>query len=100
VTLFVASVVLYVLARSAQDVPSSLATRLTLIDLLVSVPFLAFPLMGALIASMRHHNPIGWICLANGLLFALYAMINYYSMYGLARHGSVPFPIGIAALSQ
>jgi hypothetical protein len=100
VSLFVASVVLYVLARSAQDVPSSLATRLTLIDLLVSVPFLAFPLMGALIASMRYHNPIGWICLANGLLFALYAMINYYSMYGLARHGSVPFPIGIAALSQ
>jgi hypothetical protein len=100
VGLFVASVVLFVLARSAQDVPSSLATRLTLIDLLVGVPVLVFPIVGALIASMRPHNPIGWICLANGLLFVLYGMINYLSMFGLARPGSVPFPVGLAALTQ
>jgi hypothetical protein len=99
VALFVADVALYALARSAH-VPISLGTRLTLIDLLVGVPVLTFPLVGALIASRRPHNPIGWICLASGLLFVLYSMINYYSMYGLARPGSVPFPVGIAALSQ
>ncbi|MGH3340840.1 MAG: hypothetical protein ACRDPL_18685, partial [Propionibacteriaceae bacterium] len=31
--------------------------------LLVYLPFLAFPIVGALIASKRPENPIGWICL-------------------------------------
>jgi hypothetical protein len=100
VGLFVASVALYVLTRTIQEGPTSLGSRLTLIDLLVGVPVLFFPIVGALIASRRPYNPIGWICLANGFLFVLYGMINYYSMYGLARPGSVPFPVGIAALSQ
>jgi hypothetical protein len=98
VAMFLASVALYVLARSAH-VPISLGTRLTLIDLLVGVPVLAFPIVGALIASRRPHNPIGWICLADGFLWVLLGMINYYSMYGLTRPGSVPFPVGIATLS-
>lgn len=38
-------------------------------DLLLFVPFLAFPLVGALIASRRPENPIGWICLAAGLFW-------------------------------
>jgi ABC-type multidrug transport system fused ATPase/permease subunit len=100
VGLFLSSVIVFVLARSARDVPSSLATRLTLIDLLVGVPVLVFPIVGVLIASKRPRNPIGWIFLANGLLFVLYGLINYLSMYGLARPGSVPFPVGLAALTQ
>jgi hypothetical protein len=31
-----------------------------------TMPFLPFPIVGALIASRRARNPIGWICLAAG----------------------------------
>jgi hypothetical protein len=99
VAMFVVSIVLFVLARSAQ-VPSSLGASRTVIDLLVFAPFLAFPLVGALISSRRPHNPIGWICLADGLLFMLLGMIDLYGVYGLAKPGSVPFPVVIYALSQ
>jgi hypothetical protein len=94
VAMFVALGALYVLLRSTH-VP-----RLTLIDLLVGVPFLAFPIVGALIASRRPHNPIGWICLAVGLLFLLLGVSEYYSVYGAAQPGSVPFPVVIYALGQ
>ena len=99
VAMFVASVALHLPARSA-PVPSSWGTSQNLSGLLLIVPFLAFPLVGALIASRRHRNPIGWICLAVGLLWMLIAMIDSYSYYGLARPGSVPFPMGIYALSE
>ncbi len=97
--MFLASVALYVLARSAQ-VPSSLSTDLSVSGLLVFVPFLAFPVVGALIASRRPQNPIGWICLADGLLWMLTGMVNYYSIYGVARPGSVPFPVAIGTLGN
>ncbi|MBA3794545.1 MAG: hypothetical protein H0X19_10495 [Rubrobacter sp.] len=96
--IFVAGLTLYVLARSAQ-VPGSLGASRTILDLLVSVPFLAFPVVGALIVSRRPHNPIGWICLADGLLWVLLGLFDYYSVYGLDRPGSIPFPVGIAGLS-
>jgi len=99
VVMFVASVALFVLARSAQ-VPGSLSASRTVIDLLVGVPVLAFPLVGALIASRRPYNPIGWICLAEGFLWMFLTMIDYYGVYGLASPGSVPFPVVIYALAQ
>ncbi len=40
-------------------------------DFLIFVPFLAFPMVGALIASKRPENSIGWICLAAGLFWML-----------------------------
>jgi hypothetical protein len=70
VAMFVATVALYVLARSAQERPSS-GTGGTLGDLLVFVPFPAFPIVGALIASGRPRNLISWICLAAGFLWML-----------------------------
>ena len=97
--MFVASVAFYILARSAL-VPSSWGASQTVSGLLLFMPFLAFPVVGALIASRRPYNPIGWICLAVGLLWMLIAMIDYYSFYGLARPGSVPSPVGIYALSE
>ena len=100
VAMFLAIVALYVLIRSAPQVPSSVSTRFTLTDLLIGVPFLAFPIVGALIASRRPHNPIGWICLAVGFLFLLLGVSEYYSIYGVAKPGSVPFPIGVAWLSN
>jgi hypothetical protein len=100
VAMFVAIIALYALIRSAPQVPSSISGRFTPTDLLMGVPFLAFPIMGALIASRRPHNPIGWICLAVGSLFLLLGVSEYYSVYGVAEPGSVPFPIGVAWLSN
>jgi len=97
--MFLASIPLYVLARSAQ-VPSSWGANLTVGGLLDIVPFLAFPIVGALIASRRPHNPIGWICLADGLLWMFLGMSDYYSIYGVARPSSVPFPVGLAGLNH
>jgi hypothetical protein len=99
VAMFLVSVALYVLARLT-PVPSNLGSSRPIIDLLVSVPVLAFPLVGALIVSRRPHNPIGWICLAEGFLWMFLTVIDYYGVYGLARPGSVPFPVVIYALAQ
>ena len=100
VAMFLAIVALYVLIRSAPQVPGSVSTRFTLTDLLIGVPFLAFPMVGALIASRRPNNPIGWICLTVGFLFLLLGVSEYYSIYGVAKPGSVPFPIGVAWLGN
>jgi hypothetical protein len=101
VVMFVVSVAFFVLARAAQaEAPSSLVPSRSIIDLLFSVPFLAFPLVGALIASRRAHNPIGWICLAVGLLWMLLGLFDYYGVYGLAKPDTVPFPVVIYALVE
>jgi hypothetical protein len=99
VAMFLASAALFVLVRSAQ-LPSTLGASVTVIDMLTSVPVLAFPVVGALIASRRPRNPIGWICLADGLLWTFLGMIGTYGVYGLARPGSVPFPVAAYALGQ
>jgi hypothetical protein len=98
VAMFVASVALYLLARSA-PVPSSWGASQTVSGMLIFMPFLAFPVVGALIASRRPHNPIGWICLAVGLVWMLIVLTDSYTVYGVASPGSVPFPVGIYALS-
>jgi hypothetical protein len=97
---FLATVVLFVLVRAAQaEAPGILAASRSIIDLLISVPFLAFPLVGALIASRRPRNPIGWICLAFGLLWMLLGLLDFYGVYGLANPDTVPFPVVIYALA-
>jgi hypothetical protein len=99
--MFLANIAFFVLTRVAQaEATSSLVTSRSIIDLLVfSIPFLAFPLVGALIASRRPHNPIGWICLAVGLLWMLLGLFDYYGVYGLAKPDTVPFPVVIYALA-
>jgi hypothetical protein len=62
--------------------------------------FLTFPPVGALVSSRRPHNSIGWICLTFGFLWMLLSLFDYYGVYGLARPGSVPFPVAIYALGQ
>jgi hypothetical protein len=99
VALFVTGVVLWVLARSAPAL-GAFGARLTVIDVLTATPGLAFPVVGALIASRRPRNPIGWICLAEGLLWAFLGAIEYYGVYGLVRPGSVPFPVAVYALGE
>ena len=93
VALFVANVVLYFVAPSVQSA-SNWGILGTVGDMLVFVSFLAFPIVGALIASKHPRNPVGWICLADGLLWMLIDTFEYYSTYGVTQRGSVPFSSG------
>ena len=97
--MFVASVPLLVLARSAH-VPSSWEANLTVGNLLGGALFLIFPLVGALIASRRPRNAIGWILLADGLLWTFLGITDYYGLYGVVRPGSVPFPVMVAGINN
>jgi hypothetical protein len=100
VAMFIANVVLYFLTRSVQPPPSWGTGGLSVV-LILLLPFLAFPLVGALIASRRPNNPIGWICLAVGIFWMLANLTSGYGMYGLlARPGSVPFPAAIGSLGE
>jgi len=99
VAMFVAGGVLYVLASSAQS-PGEWVTIGTVSEMLTFVPYLAFPIIGALVASRRPENPIGWICLASGLLFMLLAVTDSYSIYGTASPGSVPFPVAVGTIGN
>src|SRR5918997_4387033 len=99
VAMFAASVSLLVLARSAH-IPSSWEANLTVGNLLGGALFLIFPLVGALIASRRPRNAIGWILLADGFLWMFLGMTDYYSVYGVARPGSIPFPVGVAGMNN
>ena len=60
--------------------------------LVIFLPFLAFPLVGALIASRRPENPIGWICLAAGLFWMSIVVESSIT-------GSEPYPVIIDALT-
>jgi hypothetical protein len=101
VAMFVATVVLFFLTRSVQP-PSSWGTGGLSIVLIFLLPFLAFPMMGALIASRRPPNPIGWIRLAVGNFWMLANLTSGYGTYGLlvARPGSVPFPAAIGSVGE
>src|ERR671916_3516827 len=79
VAMFLASVVVYVLVRSSQEGPG---TSGALSELLIYVPFLAFPIVGSLIASRHPRNPVGWICLAVGLFWTLTFLEDSISGFG------------------
>jgi hypothetical protein len=68
VAMFLTTFPLFVLARSAH-IPSSWGADLSVGKLLEGVLLLVFPLVGALIAARRPRNLIGWILLANGILW-------------------------------
>ncbi|MDQ3863585.1 MAG: hypothetical protein M3317_08815 [Actinomycetota bacterium] len=99
VVMFVASVPLCLLARSAH-VPSGWGADLSIAGLLAGGLFLLFPLVGAMIASRRPENPIGWILLADGLLWMLSDVMDCYAVYGVASASSVPFPVGVAGINN
>jgi hypothetical protein len=100
VALFLASVALWFLLVRSDQASGSLGADLTVAGLLLYLPFLAFPIVGALIASGRPENPIGWILLADGLLWMLVSVTDFYGVYGLALPGSVPFPLVMAGLNN
>ena len=86
--LLAVSIALYVATRSVQS-PSNWGTGGDSAVLIFLLPFLAFPLVGALIASKRPGNPIGWICLDAGIIWMVVLISTSYGVYGLvvrARH--------------
>ena len=89
VAMFIASIVLYVLVLSSQEATSTGALG----ELLTLVSFLAFPIVGALIASRHPKNPVGWICLAVGLLWMIIFLGDFIP-------GSGPYPVTMDALTQ
>jgi hypothetical protein len=99
VVMFGGSVALWVLAHSTH-VSRGLDAAFTTGSLLGQALFLVFPLVGALIASKRPGNPIGWLCLVDGLLWTTTDMLDYHSLYGMASPGSVPFPVGLAGVNH
>jgi hypothetical protein len=56
--------------------------------------------VGALIASRRPRNPIGWILLADVVLWMLTGMMAYYGVYGVASPGSIPLPLIVAGIDN
>jgi hypothetical protein len=99
VAMFVVAGVFGVLAQSARS-PGDSTTLGTLSETVSFVLFLVFPIVGAVVASRRPQNPIGWICLADGLLWMVLAVTDSYGVYGAARPGSVPFPVAVGTLGN
>ena len=97
--MFVATIPLWYLARGA-DLPGSWRADVSIGGLMGGALFLAFPVVGALIASKCPENAVGWLCLAVGLMWTLLGMLDYYSYYGAATPGSVPFPVATASISD
>ncbi len=97
----VANVALYIILPRSVEPPITWGTGGLSIVFVFMVPFLAFPFIGALIASRRSTNAIGWICLGVGLLWMLNIMSGGYGTYGLlASPGSVPFPAAIGSQGE
>ncbi len=78
----------------AMQSSSDWGTASALGSLVIFLPFLAFPLVGALVASRRPRNPIGWICLTAGLFW-----MQIFLEDSLPA-GSGPYPVTIDALTQ
>jgi hypothetical protein len=97
--MFVGSIVLFVLVRVAQS-PDDQATATPLSSLLIYVPFLAFPIVGVLVASKRPENPIGWICLVSGLFWMSFVLGDVSNAYELATTGKVTSSVRLDALTQ
>jgi hypothetical protein len=69
-------------------------------EFLLYLPFLAFPVVGALVGSKRPGNPIGWICLVAGLIWMLFALGDVSNAYEHARTGEATSSVTLDALTQ
>jgi hypothetical protein len=45
-------------------------------------------------------DPIGWILLADVVLWMLTGMMAYYGVYGVASPGSIPLPLIVAGINN
>jgi hypothetical protein len=69
-------------------------------ELAIFALFLAFPIVGALVASKRPGNAIGWLCLAVGLLWMLSVLDEQRQAYELAITGEVTSSVTLDALFE
>ncbi len=101
VVLFLAAVALQIATLPVRP-PSSWGTGGISTPFWAILPFLPFPIVGALIASRRPGNPLGWICLAAGITWMLGMVSGSYALYGLQMDnpGSVPYPAVVGSLSE
>ena len=101
VGLFLVSVALYIVTLPVQP-PISWGTGGASVLLYGILPFLPFSVVGALIASKRPKNPIGWISLAVGFVWMFNMVAGSYMLYGLrvARPDSVPYPVAVGSLAE
>ncbi len=68
--------------------------------LVIFIPFLAFPVVGALIASRRPGNPIGWICLVAGLFWMFIGLTEQFGAYLVANSVEFGPSATVGALTQ
>ena len=88
-------VVLFASAELLDFFNSSVPTRGGPIsNLYIAVALLAYPTVGAIVASRRPKNLVGWILCAIGLLFGVEAFAEAYPYYALAA-GSDSLPGGV-----
>src|SRR5678815_4093332 len=85
IALLVAAFILFLIDRSRVQLPESVGSwsLLTGFDIAASIPF---PILGALIASRRPGNAIGWVYLGANFLFALAAFGQLYALHVLLVH--------------
>ena len=66
-----------------------------------SIVGVASVVVGVLVASRRHENPIGWLFLGGALVFSIRGLAAEYAVYGITTNpGSVPVPLAAAGFSN
>jgi hypothetical protein len=98
VAMFVAGLVLALLSLQIAD-PAGRTSAGGIGDLVVFMPFMAFPIVGSLVASTRPRNPIGWICLTAGLFWMFIVVGDQFTAYSILKTGSPPGPAMFDALT-
>jgi len=97
IAMFVASVLLLLLSIGAGK---SFGVLDAIGQLFSLVLFLAFPVVGLLVASKRPENPIGWICLSTGLFWWIIFLGSAQNAYALARTGTTTSSVALDVLFQ
>ncbi len=97
VAVVVLALVLYFLASHPTDSPAGLSFVMGTFTAMAL--FLAFPTVGALVASRQPRNPIGWIFCAQGVALALLALSDAYARYSFENPGLLPGGVVSAWLS-
>ncbi len=91
VALISSAVVFFFLNRPTRLAEDASTWGTANVSFILAAPALAFGLVGALVASRRPGNPIGWISLAVGLCLALSGVASEYAIYALlSQPGSLP----------
>ena len=71
-------------------VAQGLRDSLTAMDVLLFMPFMAFGVVGGLIAVRRPGNPLGWLCGVGGAAIGLFNMASYVGQYAVTTGRAGP----------